>query len=329
MDDLVFAKVRGYPAWPARVTGTAWGKYTVFFYGTYEVGSMKPEEMWHYNQKNLERFGPPNMRKKGYSEGLYEIENTPEIVTLPPVVVEEGVGGGEVEHVQIDGFQHDEVLSSDLFLVKISSTNEMKEISVDEDQNNNKLDEFSKAKIECNIEAAEKILLNANEESYGELKKELNEKVQVAKKEAEGSIIMTKVEKLKWLKCEQNLVNLVCEIQKSMSKNTDPTKCLENLKLLEDLDIKPLMVIKIPEVFMTVKKLSTETISNNSDIGLKEIKEISERIKLKIMRKVCKGVEISWEEFEEVFTRKVVDFKDKTVGLTDRERMCTFYLKDL
>merc|ERR1719186_1237340 len=195
----------------------------------------------------------------------------------------------------------------------------MKEISVNEDQNNNKLDEFSKTKIECNIEAAEKILLNENKGSYGDLKKKLNEKVQVAKKEAEGSIVMKKVEKLKWLKCEQSLANLVCEIQKSMSKNTDLTKCLENLKMLEDIDIKPLMVIKIPEVFMTVKRLSTETISNNSDIGLKEIKEISERIKLKIMREVCKGVEMSFEEFEDVFTRKVVDFKDKTAGLTDRE----------
>jgi len=307
VDDLVFAKVRGYPAWPARITGTAWGKYIVFFYGTYEVGSMKPEEMWHYNQKNLDRFGPPNMRKKGYSEGLYEIKNTPEIVTLPPVVVEEGVVG-EAERVQVDRFQHDEVLSSDLVLFKILSSNEMKEISVNEDQNNNKLDEFSKAKIECNIEAAEKILLN---ESYGDLKKKLNEKVQVAKKEAEGSIVMKKVEKLKWLKCEQSLANLVCEIQKSMNKDTDLAKCLENLKMLEDIDIKPLMVIKIPEVFMTVKKLSTETISNNSDVGLKEIKEISERIKLKIMRGVCKGVKMSFEEFEEVLQGKSWTLKVK------------------
>lgn len=39
--DRVFAKVRGYPCWPARVDGTCevQGKlrYNVFFYGTYEV----------------------------------------------------------------------------------------------------------------------------------------------------------------------------------------------------------------------------------------------------------------------------------------------------
>jgi len=328
VNDLVFAKVRGYPAWPARITGTAWGKYIVFFYGTYEVGSMKPEEMWPYNQKNLDRFGPPNMRKKGYSEGLYQIENTPEIAILPPVVVEEGVGG-EAEHVQVDEFQQCAVQSSGLVLVKIFSTNEMKEISVNEDQNNYKLEECSKSKIECKIEAAEKILLNKNEEFYGDLKKELNEKVHVARKEAEGSIVLKKVEKLKWLKCEQNLVNLVCEIQKSMSRNPDPDKCLENLKLLEDIDMKPLMVIKIPEVFMTVKRLSTENISNNADKTVKEIKEISERIKQKIMREVFKELELSFEEFEKDFTTKVMEFKKKTLDLTDRERMCIFNFEDL
>ena len=39
--DRVFAKVRGYPPWPARVDGTmeVQGKtrFHVFFYGTYEV----------------------------------------------------------------------------------------------------------------------------------------------------------------------------------------------------------------------------------------------------------------------------------------------------
>ena len=78
--DLVFAKVKGYPAWPARVTGrTSGGKYCVFFYGTFEVGNMKPEEMWPYNQKFRDRFGPPNIHKKWYSESLYQIEHTPDI----------------------------------------------------------------------------------------------------------------------------------------------------------------------------------------------------------------------------------------------------------
>ena len=58
--DLVFGKVKGYPAWPAKVTGrTCGGKYCVFFYGTFEVGNLKPEMMWPHNAKFRDKFGPP------------------------------------------------------------------------------------------------------------------------------------------------------------------------------------------------------------------------------------------------------------------------------
>jgi len=85
VDDLVFAKVRGYPAWPARITGVNKGAYRVFFFGTHEVrGNMRPKMMWPYNQKNLNKFGPPNKHKKWYGDGLHQIENIPDII-MPPV----------------------------------------------------------------------------------------------------------------------------------------------------------------------------------------------------------------------------------------------------
>jgi len=78
--DLVFAKVKGYPAWPARITGpNVNGKHGVFFYGTYETATVKKSEIWPYNEDNKAKFGPPNLKRKGYSEGLEQIENTPEI----------------------------------------------------------------------------------------------------------------------------------------------------------------------------------------------------------------------------------------------------------
>jgi len=318
MGDLVFAKVRGYPAWPARVTGiTAGGKYSVFFYGTYEVSNMKPEEMWPYNKKNHDKFGPPNLHKKGYSEGLYEIVNCPDIAIQPVVLGEGDFSGTFGEHV--------DDLGSDPVLVKILSTNEIKEINITNDENNNKPNECPSIKIECRIEVAERILQNTFTEVDEGLKQELKEKVERAKEENERSNLVKKIERLKWIKCERSVVEAICQIQKSMTSKSDQSisNCLENLKLLESIELKPLMVIKMPVIFTVVKRLSTEIITNNNDdIAADEVKEISERIKQKIILDVCNGMPMSLSAFEEVLEKKVIEFESRTCSLSDRERMC-------
>jgi len=79
--DRVFAKVRGYPPWPARVDGITEvqgkNRFHVFFYGTYEVAQVKGEDLFSY-QDNKDKFGKPQKRK-GFKEGLWEIENRPGI----------------------------------------------------------------------------------------------------------------------------------------------------------------------------------------------------------------------------------------------------------
>ena len=64
--DLVFAKVKGYPAWPARITSQINpAKFRVFFYGTFERADIKKSEIWPYNLENKNKYGPPNMKRKG------------------------------------------------------------------------------------------------------------------------------------------------------------------------------------------------------------------------------------------------------------------------
>ncbi|RZF41624.1 hypothetical protein LSTR_LSTR000338 [Laodelphax striatellus] len=75
--DKVFAKVRGYPPWPARVEGVADEtpnkmKYHVYFYGTCETAICKTEELFSYID-NREKFGKP-MKKRGFKEGIEQIE---------------------------------------------------------------------------------------------------------------------------------------------------------------------------------------------------------------------------------------------------------------
>jgi hypothetical protein len=80
----VFAKVRGYPAWPARVEEHQGGsgnsaKYKVFFYGTYESATVKATDVWPFDEKTKNKFG--KQKRKGFAEALDEIEKNPGIQT--------------------------------------------------------------------------------------------------------------------------------------------------------------------------------------------------------------------------------------------------------
>jgi len=326
--NLVFAKVRGYPAWPARVTAViSSGKYSVFFYGTYEVGNIKPEQMWPYNKVNLDKFGPPNKHKKWYGEGLYQIENTPEIAFQHG-----NVGTVTDDHIDVDDEQVVEE-SSESFSLEAISTNKLKEADVWINQSQDKPKEHSNyVNIDFNVENS--VEISGEKESFLGMKiaQEWTEQVEENEKGLEEttkdlieSTLKLKVKKLKWLKLEQEVVNIVCQIQKSMSKSKpyNVAKCLEMLKLMEKMDIKPLMVIKMPEMFMTVKRLSTERILSSDDASVAEVKEISERLQQRIMGDICPDTELPMclEEFEDVLANKVKRFRKKTLPLSDRERL--------
>lgn len=78
VEDKVFAKIRGYPAWPAKISGVkvdtpSRQRYNVYFYGTGEHADCKPDELFPYEENKL-KLGKPNKRKF-FAEALLQIEN--------------------------------------------------------------------------------------------------------------------------------------------------------------------------------------------------------------------------------------------------------------
>lgn len=78
-----FAKVKGFPAWPAKITAILGNnKYEVFFFGTSEIASLAHNAVWEASPANMAKFITAKVKKrKFYAVGVEEmnklIKNNP------------------------------------------------------------------------------------------------------------------------------------------------------------------------------------------------------------------------------------------------------------
>ncbi|KAL5110164.1 Hepatoma-derived growth factor-related protein 3 [Taenia crassiceps] len=82
--DRIFAKVKGFPHWPARINvlpedvKVPKGKYPIFFYGTHEVYFLAPKDIWPYERWKHKYAVSKN--RPLFQKGLEEIENKPDVL---------------------------------------------------------------------------------------------------------------------------------------------------------------------------------------------------------------------------------------------------------
>jgi len=71
-----FAKVRGYPAWPAKVVEQRHdGKYAVIFFGTLETANVQPTDIWPYDTPNTTKFcTDKNLKRPFFMEGMEQMK---------------------------------------------------------------------------------------------------------------------------------------------------------------------------------------------------------------------------------------------------------------
>lgn len=73
--DLVFAKVKGYPPWPAKILKFEKKKYNVYFYGTGETANVKMEDVFSYSDTKDKYATDKIMKRKGFKEAILQIES--------------------------------------------------------------------------------------------------------------------------------------------------------------------------------------------------------------------------------------------------------------
>lgn len=70
-----FAKVKGFPAWPAKITAIQGNnRYEVFFFGTAEIATLADNSVWEASPANMAKFITQKVKKrKFYAIGVEEM----------------------------------------------------------------------------------------------------------------------------------------------------------------------------------------------------------------------------------------------------------------
>ncbi|KAK7075126.1 Hepatoma-derived growth factor-related protein [Halocaridina rubra] len=138
--DRVFAKVKGYPHWPARVekyelepNGKTPKKFPVLFYGTLETAQLKPDDLFPFDD-HIDKLGKPQKRK-GFNEGMWQVVNNPNFdpsIKTPPEICLGSSSAPTTPKTPVQKPNKKSVNNTPASLVKASDSDEDSALVIDE-----------------------------------------------------------------------------------------------------------------------------------------------------------------------------------------------------
>uniref|UniRef100_A0A182MX07 PWWP domain-containing protein n=1 Tax=Anopheles culicifacies TaxID=139723 RepID=A0A182MX07_9DIPT len=293
--DLVFAKVKGYPAWPAKVTQIDKNKYKVYFYGTGETANIKKEDLFPY-VTSKEKFATEKiMKRKGFKEAMMQIESAmsgddPSPSTFNESHVSANSTAYNISKVKIEALENENASSTPQTAVShtkananakssankklstalVTSTNNGAEKKVFDTsvtpQDNSGATDTKEIVSQRGRKIKQKRFLDGDEEEASSTGSPPKKKVmKTTKAPLYATTGATKKldafdkiadERLFVLKLERQLVELNLEIKSSVKLNgADPERCVKLMEQYENLSVTSTILKKNPNCVETMKRL--------------------------------------------------------------------------
>ncbi|XP_073999076.1 uncharacterized protein [Rhodnius prolixus] len=253
--DKVFAKVKGYRYWPAKITSvftsrSNFVKYNVLFYGSNQTGVVKEDQICNYIE-NKKEHGKLKKKNRSFEKAILEIDADIEDFTTIRANISQiaSVNNNlETEFSLVEGE----------FILATKQSGEIVKIPLNlnrphftDDNRKAKWDEIvlHQAKLlKARIEIGETVLAQQEMDNWTKSKAfEIQRRHHLEQK---------KQAKLKVLKIERQMLNLDLKIKKSLNLATPhPQKCILLLVQLNSLPVTPLMLKKHPGVVNTIRRV--------------------------------------------------------------------------
>uniref|UniRef100_A0A1A9VDF2 PWWP domain-containing protein n=1 Tax=Glossina austeni TaxID=7395 RepID=A0A1A9VDF2_GLOAU len=242
--DFVFAKMKGYPAWPAQIINYEKKKYVVYFYGTGDIGYMKVTDLFQYLQCKEKLVTEKTMKRKSFRKAVEQIEAA--------------LNGEDIAHKLFLGILNINTLShitADTLTPSRASEDKSVQTPI-----NNFVDEITSPEdIPADVREITSI---AKERSEEEAQNRVVMSPPSSAAVDEQSIFepffesVIEEEEEDYLFHEHKLVQLTQDIKDCLGlKSADVDRCLEILTEYKDLQLNKLMLLRNPECVNTIRVL--------------------------------------------------------------------------